>query len=84
MTRSPLSKSECLTKPIQMQLPQNQKNIFFNFFPHFRNLQKIWNTLKNKNESPMLFLSEIIDCKKWSYLNAQKASCLNTCGHSTC
>ena len=68
-----LSKSECLTQPIQVELSQNQ-NEFSAFFPHFRNLHKFLNTLKKKVEPHMSFLSEIIDWKKGSYLNAQKAT----------
>ena len=53
-----------------------------NFLPQLRNLHKSWNTFK-KNAPPTLFDSEIIDCKKWSNLNAQKALCRNTYGQST-
>ena len=42
-----LCKSECLTKPLQMQLSPNQK-IFSDSFLNFRNLHKTWNTLKKK------------------------------------
>ena len=38
-------------------------------FLHFRNLHKIWNALKKKNEPQMLFVCEIIDCKKPGYLS---------------
>ena len=40
--------------------------------------------LEKQNEPLRLFLSEIIDSKKWGYLNAQKAPCQNTYGQSTC
>ena len=56
---------------------------FLNFFLHFQTLKKIRNTLKKKNEPWRLFVSEIIHCKKRSYLNAQKAPCQNTYWQST-
>ena len=40
--------------------------------------------LEKQDEPQRLFLSEIIDSKKWGYLNAQKAPCQNTYGQSTC
>ena len=64
-----------------MQLPHHQK-IFAEFFLHLRNLQKIWNTFKKKDAPQRLFVSEIIDCKKQSYLNAQKAPCQIAYGQS--
>ena len=64
---------------IQMQLSQNQK-CFRDFFLNFRNLHKTWNTLKKTDEPQSYFFSEIIDCKKRVYLNAQKASRQNTYG----
>ena len=78
-----LSQSECLTQPIQMLLSQNQK-IFCELFLHFRKLHKIWNTLKNKMSLGRHFFSDIIDCKKRGYLNAQKAPCQNTYEQWTC
>ena len=42
-----LSKSECLTQPIQMQFSENQK-IFSQIFAVLPNLSKIWNTLTEK------------------------------------
>ena len=72
-----LCKSECLTKPLQMQLSPNQK-IFSDSFLNFRNLHKTWNTLKKKEEPGKLFVSEIINCKKRGYFNAQKDTDQNT------
>ena len=66
-----------------MQLSKNQK-IFASFFSNFQNLPKNWNTLKKIGERQRLFVSKIIDLKKWSYLYAQKAPCQNTYGQSTC
>ena len=42
-----LSKSECLTQPVQMQLSKSRK-VFSHFFLHFRNLRKVLNTLGKK------------------------------------
>ena len=64
-----LSKSDCLTEPIQMQLPQNQKisSEFLSAFPESTlNLEYF----EKEKEPQRLFLSEIIDCKKPGYLNA--------------
>ena len=55
-----------------MLLSQNQKH-FLNFFLHFWNLPKIWNTLNKIDEPRKLFVSEIIDCKNRGYLNATKS-----------
>ena len=57
---------------------------FLKFFPYFPNLHKSWNTLKKKMILRFFFVSEIIDYKTWSSLNAQKALCQNTYGQSTC
>ena len=66
-----------------MLLSQTQK-IFSQLFLHFRNLHKIWNTLNKIDEPWNLFLSEIIDGKKWGYLNDGKALSQNTYGQLTC
>ena len=55
-----------------------------NFLLVFRNLYKLWNPWKNKDELQTLFVSEIIECKKRGHLNPQKASCQNTYGEATC
>ena len=60
------------------------KNVFWFFFRHFRTLHKIWNTFKKNDEPQRLFVSEIIDSKSRSYLNAQKATYQNTDGQWTC
>ena len=49
-----------------------------NFFLHFQNLHKICNILKEKVSLRSHFFSEITDCKKRGYLNAQKAQYRNT------
>ena len=59
------------------------KKHFLNFLLHFQNLHKSWILRQKKNETPRLFGSEIIDCKKRSYLNAQKTLCQDTYGQST-
>ena len=46
------------------------KKKILDFFLNVRNLHKIWNALKKKDEPQSLFVSEIIDLKKWGYLNA--------------
>ena len=64
-----LTKSECETKRIQMQLFQNQKTFseFLSAFP-----ASTWNLeyFEKENEPQRLFFSEIIDCKKSGHLNA--------------
>ena len=57
-----------------MQLCPNQK-IFVPFFYPFSKSKKNWECFEKKDEPQRLFRSEIIDCKKESYLNAQKAPC---------
>ena len=66
-----------------MQLSPNRK-LFYQFFLNFQYLHKIGNTLEKKDERQRLFVSEIIDCKKRVYLNAEKAPSQNTYGHSIC
>ena len=39
---------------------------------------------EKKDRRERFFFSEITDCKKRSYFNAQKAQCQNTFGQSTC
>ena len=63
-----LSKSECLTKPIQLQLLQNQE-IFAEFLSAFPAVTSNLKYLEKEDEPQSLFVSEIIDCKKQSYLN---------------
>ena len=64
-----LSKSECLTEPIQMQLSQNQK-IFLEFFPALLKSAKNLEYFENEDDPQRLFVFEILDCKKLGYLNA--------------
>ena len=45
------------------------KKHFRNFFRHFKNLHKICNNLKEKDEPWRLFLSGIIESKMWIYLH---------------
>ena len=66
-----------------MQLSPNQKlfSAFFSAFP--------WSTYNleyfpKKDEPQKVFIFDIIDCKMWGYLNAQKATCQNTYGQWTC
>ena len=58
------------------------KNICEFFFPF---AESTWNLeyFERKDEPQSLFVSEIKDCKKRSYLNAQKAPCQNVYGQST-
>ena len=52
-----------------MQLCQNKKTYskFFSLFPEStKNLEYF----ENKDEPNRLFVSEIIECKRWCYLNA--------------
>ena len=64
-----LSKSECLTKAIQMQIPQNQK-IFSEFLLAFPASTSNLECFKREVAPQRLFVSQIIDGKKPSYLNA--------------
>ena len=76
--------SECLTQPSQMLLSPNQK-MFSDFFFGISELYIKFGILSKKNDEPQrLFVSEIIDCKSRSYLNAQKATYQNTDGQWTC
>ena len=52
-----LIKSECLIEPIQMLLYQKQQ-LFSDFFLHFRNLYKIWITLKEEMALRVYFFLE--------------------------
>ena len=63
-----LSKSECLTQPIQMQLSRNRK-IFSKFFSSFPKAKENFRYFEKKAEPQRLFVSETIDCKKSEYLN---------------
>ena len=55
------------------------KNICWVFF-YICGFYIKFKTLWKKNEPQRLFVSEIIDCKNRTYLNAQKAPCKNTYG----
>ena len=78
-----LCKSECLMQLIQMELSPNRK-IFSEFFSGLPDSAWNWEYFEKKDESQTLFVSDIIDYKKWGYLNAQKAQCQNTYGQWTC
>ena len=78
-----LSRNECLTQPIQMQLLKNRK-IFSEFFSAFLKSTQKLEYFEKEDDPPRFFVSEIIDCKKRSFLNAQKALCQKTYGQSTC
>ena len=56
-------------------IPKIKKKKSLNFLLVFRNLRKLCNPLKKKDECQTLFVSQIIDCKKWGHLNTQKALC---------
>ena len=66
-----------------MQLFPNQK-IFSQFFSAFP--KSIYNLkyFETNDEPQRLFVSEIIDCEKWCYINAKKDPLQNTYGQSTC
>ena len=66
-----------------MQLSLNQK-LFSQCFSAFPQSTKNLEYFQTKDEPQKLFFSDIIDCKKWGYVNAQKASCQNTFGQWTC
>ena len=46
------------------------KTFFLHFLLHFRNLHKMWNTLKKKMILICHFLLKFYTWKMWSYLNA--------------
>ena len=59
------------------------KNIFWTIFC----ISEIYikrQILSKKDQAGRLFVSEIIDCKRRLYLNAQEAPCHNTYGQWTC
>ena len=56
-------------QPIQMQLSQNQK-LFSEVFSAFLESIKNSEYFETKDEPQKEFLSEIIHCKMWDYLNA--------------
>ena len=64
-----LSKSECLTQPIQIVLSQNEK-IFSEFFFCISGIYIKFGILWNKILASHLFVSKITDFKKRAYLNA--------------
>ena len=59
----------------------NNNSQFFAAFPKSKSNMEYF---QKKDDDPRLFVYEIMDCKKPSYLNAQKAPCQNTYGKSTC
>ena len=63
-----LSKSKCLTEPIQMQLSRNQK-IFSEFFSAFPKYSLNLEYFEKEDDPQRLFFSEYIDCEKWGNLN---------------
>ena len=65
-----------------MQLSRNEK-IFSYFLSEFPKSPKNLKYYEKSDEPQRLFASEIKDCKKRGYLNAQKASCQNSYGQST-
>ena len=60
-----------------MLLSPNQKT-FAQFFSASPESTKNLKYFEKKDEHPRLFVSEIIDCKKRGYLNAEKDKCRNT------
>ena len=60
------------------------KKTFSELFPAFPQSTKNLEQFETKDEGQRLFVSEIIDWKNRSYLNAEKAPCQNTYGQSTC
>ena len=60
------------------------KKKFSDFFLAFLKFTSNLESLKQKDEPQRLFISDIIDCKKWGYLNARKVAYQNTYGQSTC
>ena len=66
-----------------MQLSQNRK-IFSEFFSALVQSTSNLEYFEKKDDPQRLFVSKIIDFKKRSYLNAQKAPCQNTYGQPTC
>ena len=65
------------------QLLKNRK-IFSEFFSAFLKSTQKLEYFEKEDDPPRFFVSEIIDCKKRSFLNAQKALCQKTYGQSTC
>ena len=66
-----------------MQLSKNRKKKF-QIFSAFPKPTKNFEYFEKKDEPQRLLVSKTIDCRKWGYLNAQKALCQNTFGKSTC
>ena len=60
------------------------KKKFSDFFLAFLKFTSNLESLKQKDEPQRLFISDIIDYKKWGYLNARKVAYQNTYGQSTC
>ena len=56
-------------QPIQTQFSRN-RTIFSNFFSAFPKSTENFEYFRKKDELQRLFVSEIIDCKMWGYLNA--------------
>ena len=66
-----------------MQLYQKQKR-FSEFSSAFPKSTLNLEYFERKDEPRRLFVSEILDFKKPSYLNAKKSACQNTYRQSTC
>ena len=66
-----------------MQLSQKPK-LFSQIFYLFRKYTLNFEHFERKDEPHSCCISEITDCKKRGYLNAEKASCQNTYGQPTC
>ena len=62
---------------IQMLLSQ-KKSIFYQLLSVFPEYTQNLEYFEKKDEPLKLFVSQIIDCKKRGYLNAEKANCQNT------
>ena len=78
-----LSKSECLTQPIQMQLSQKEKNIFSIFFCISENCIK-FGILWNRRWSSEVISFSNYKLQKAGLLKCLKASCHKTYGQSLC
>ena len=78
-----LTKSECLTQPIQMQLSRYRKT-FSQFFSSFPKSTSNFEHFPKKDEPRRLFVSEILACKRQDYLNASKDMYQNIYGQSIC
>ena len=66
-----------------MQLSPNHK-MFSQFFAAFQKFTQNLEHFREKDKPSKLFDSELIDCPKRGYLNAEKAPCHSNYGQSTC